>query len=66
LNAKWGSTLRPVIDRTGLATTHPEKRRQFYEQALAPLGYSVRMEVPREHTGGLVVLGYGVRPSPTS
>lgn len=55
-----------MIDRTGLATTHPEKRRQFYEQALAPLGYSVRMEVPREHTGGLVVLGYGVRPSPTS
>ncbi len=53
-----------MIDHTGLATTHPEKSRKFYEQALAPLGYSVLMEVPREHTGGLLVLGYGVAPKP--
>ena len=34
------------------------------EKALAPLGYKVLMEVPVEHTGGVVVLGMGVPPKP--
>ena len=38
--------------------------RRFYEAALAPLGYRVLMEIPTEHTGGRVVLGYGVPPKP--
>ena len=38
--------------------------RAFYEKALAPLGYRVIMEVPKEHTGGIVVLGMGVPPKP--
>jgi catechol 2,3-dioxygenase-like lactoylglutathione lyase family enzyme len=53
-----------MIDHTGLQASNPSVSRQFYTQALAPLGYTVLMEVPKEHTGGLVVLGYGVAPKP--
>ena len=53
-----------MIDHTGLQMSDPAKSRQFYERALAPLGYAVLMEVPTEHTGGKVVLGLGVAPKP--
>ncbi len=51
-----------MIDHTGLAVSDPAVSRKFYEQALAPLGYRVLMEIPLEHTGGVVVLGLGVAP----
>jgi catechol 2,3-dioxygenase-like lactoylglutathione lyase family enzyme len=53
-----------MIDHTGLDVSDPAKSRRFYDQALAPLGYKVLMEVPIEYTGGAVVLGYGVPPKP--
>ena len=53
-----------MIDHTGLTVTNPEKSRLFYETALAPLGYKMLMEVPKEFTGGLVVRGFGVPPKP--
>jgi catechol 2,3-dioxygenase-like lactoylglutathione lyase family enzyme len=53
-----------MIDHTGIVVSDPVKSRLFYEQALAPLGYSVLMQVPKEVTGGRVVLGYGVAPKP--
>lgn len=53
-----------MIDHTGLQVSDPAKSRAFYEAALAPLGYAVLMEVPKEHTGGRTVLGYGVAPKP--
>jgi len=53
-----------MIDHTGLGMSDPERSRRFYEQALAPLGYKVLMEVPVEFTGGAVVLGMGVPPKP--
>jgi catechol 2,3-dioxygenase-like lactoylglutathione lyase family enzyme len=53
-----------MIDHSGLKISDPAKSRRFYEAALAPLGYRVLMEVPAEHTGGMVVLGYGVPPNP--
>jgi catechol 2,3-dioxygenase-like lactoylglutathione lyase family enzyme len=55
---------RKVIDHTGLDVSDPKKSREFYEKALAPLGYSVLMEIPTEYTGGSVVLGFGVAPKP--
>ena len=55
---------RRMIDHTGLHAKDPAKSRAFYERALAPLGYEVIMEIPKEHTGGAVVLGYGVPPKP--
>ena len=53
-----------MIDHSGLKVSDPVKSRRFYEAALAPLGYRVLREIPTEHTGGLVVLGYGVPPKP--
>jgi catechol 2,3-dioxygenase-like lactoylglutathione lyase family enzyme len=53
-----------MIDHTGLNVSDPAKSRRFYELALAPLGYSMLVEIPKEHTGGIVVLGFGVAPKP--
>jgi catechol 2,3-dioxygenase-like lactoylglutathione lyase family enzyme len=53
-----------MIDHTGVQMKDPAKSRRFYESALAPLGYEQLMEVPTEHTGGRVVVGYGVPPKP--
>ena len=53
-----------MIDHTGLTVSDPAKSRAFYEAALAPLGYKMMLEIPKEHTGGKVVLGYGVPPKP--
>ncbi len=53
-----------MIDHTGVSMSNPKKSRAFYDAALAPLGYRVMMEIPLEHTGGKVVLGYGVPPKP--
>jgi catechol 2,3-dioxygenase-like lactoylglutathione lyase family enzyme len=51
-----------MIDHTGLQVSRPLESRRFYEQALAPLGYTLLLEIPPEHTGGRVVLGFGVAP----
>lgn len=51
-----------MIDHTGLNISNPEKSRHFYNKALAPLGYEMMIEIPKEYTGGRMVLGYGVRP----
>jgi catechol 2,3-dioxygenase-like lactoylglutathione lyase family enzyme len=53
-----------MIDHTGVQVSNPEKSRLFYEKALAPLGYKLMMEIPKEYTDGLVVLGFGVPPKP--
>src|SRR5690349_20369177 len=53
-----------MIDHTGVTVRDPKKSRHFYEKALAPLGYQELMVVPTEHTGGAVVVGYGVPPKP--
>lgn len=53
-----------MIDHTGVAVSDPQKSRTFYEKALGPLGYRVLIEIPKEHTGGKVVLGCGVPPKP--
>ncbi|MEO8184477.1 MAG: VOC family protein [Deltaproteobacteria bacterium] len=51
-----------MIDHTGLNMSDPAKSRRFYDGALAPLGYTLLMEIPKEHTAGTVVCGYGVAP----
>jgi catechol 2,3-dioxygenase-like lactoylglutathione lyase family enzyme len=53
-----------MIDHTGVDVSDGPRSRRFYEQALAPLGYKVLMEVPPEFTGGVMVLGLGVPPKP--
>jgi hypothetical protein len=51
-----------MIDHSGFNMSNPVVSRAFYEKALAPLGYVVMMEIPKEHTGGKVVLGLGAPP----
>ncbi len=41
-----------MIDHTGVAATNYAKSKQFYTQALAPLGYQLMMELPKEVTKG--------------
>ena len=53
-----------MIDHMGITVSEPKQSRAFYEQALSPLGYAVRMEVPREFTGGRTVLGFGEPEKP--
>jgi catechol 2,3-dioxygenase-like lactoylglutathione lyase family enzyme len=53
-----------MIDHTGLSVSDPARSRSFYEAALAPLGYRVLMDLPKEITGGVMVLGMGVPPKP--
>lgn len=51
-----------MIDHTGLQVTDPKKSKNFYDKALAPLGYKMMMEIPKEYTEGMAVYGYGVPP----
>ena len=53
-----------MIDHTGVAATNYQKSKQFYTQALAPLGYQMMMELPQEVTRGIGVCGFGVPPKP--
>ena len=53
-----------MIDHIGLQISDPKVSREFYDRALEPLGYKMRMEVPKEYTGGKVVLGYGPDDKP--
>ncbi len=53
-----------MIDHTGINAADPATTRAFYEKALAPLGYRVMMDIPKELTGGRVVFGMGVPPTP--
>jgi catechol 2,3-dioxygenase-like lactoylglutathione lyase family enzyme len=51
-----------MIDHTGLSVSRPVESQRFYTGALAPLGYALLQEIPKEFTGGRVVLGFGVAP----
>lgn len=53
-----------MIDHTGVTISDAAKSKKFYDAALAPLGYKVLMEVPKEYTGGKMVIGYGIAPKP--
>ena len=48
-----------MIDHTGIAVADFDRARSFYDKAFAPLGASLLMMVPVEHTGGAKVGGYG-------
>lgn len=51
-----------MIDHTGVNCSNALKSKTFYEKALAPLGYSLLMEIPKEYTKGKMVVGFGVSP----
>ena len=48
-----------MIDHMGFDCTDYRRSRAFYEQALAPLGLAVVMEVTKEQSGGYEGCGFG-------
>lgn len=51
-----------MIDHTGVCVTDFNVSKKFYTQALAPIGYTLIMEVPGSLTGGGDAAGFGVAP----
>jgi catechol 2,3-dioxygenase-like lactoylglutathione lyase family enzyme len=49
-----------MFDHVGIPVKDYAAAKAFYEKALAPLGAKMLMEIPREHTQGLGVCGFGV------
>ncbi len=48
-----------MIDHCGICVTDWTKAKAFYDAAFAPLGVTMLMTVPKEHTGGKNIGGYG-------
>ncbi len=48
-----------MIDHAGIVVSDWEKSKAFYDAAMAPLGATLLMMVPKEYTGGANVGGYG-------
>lgn len=53
-----------MIDHTGVTVSDYSKSRDFYQAALAPLGYALLMEFPATVTGHADVAGFGEAPKP--
>jgi len=53
-----------MIDHTGVNVSDFGRSLEFYRQALAPLGYTLLMQVPAAVTGGADVAGFGEPPKP--
>jgi catechol 2,3-dioxygenase-like lactoylglutathione lyase family enzyme len=54
-----------MIDHVGFAVSDYERAKEFYGQALAPLGYALLMEVRGEtNASGFPAVGYGADGTP--
>lgn len=56
-----------MLDHVGFAVSDIGRSRAFYEQALAPLGIALMMEIPPEQNaqgGGGTALGFGADSNP--
>ena len=53
-----------MIDHMGILVSDLTRSKDFYRQALAPLGYAVLMELTKEQTGGFAGAGLGIAPKP--
>lgn len=53
-----------MIDHIGITVGDFQAGKQFYAKALAPIGYSLVMEVSAEQTGHNAAAGFGVPPKP--
>lgn len=48
-----------MIDHIGIRTWAIARSQAFYDAVMAALGGGLKMEVPKDYTGGAVVRGYG-------
>ncbi|WP_137939134.1 VOC family protein [Chitinivorax sp. B] len=53
-----------MLDHIGISVGDYAKSKVFYQQALAPLGYSMLYEFKGEEAGGYEGAGFGVAPKP--
>ncbi|WP_433692720.1 VOC family protein [Herbaspirillum seropedicae] len=53
-----------MIDHTGVTVSDFEKSKAFYLAALAPIGYTLVMELPASVTGHTDVAGFGEHGKP--
>ena len=53
-----------MIDHTGFTPSDYDRTKAFYTQALAPVGYTLLMELPASVTGSTDVAGFGEAPKP--
>ena len=53
-----------MIDHTGVVLSDHARSRDFYVQALAPLGYQLLADLPAAVTGHTDVAGFGEPPKP--
>lgn len=54
-----------MIDHVGFPVSDYARSKRFYEQALAPLGYELVMEIAAEHTeSGTPAAGFGANGKP--
>jgi catechol 2,3-dioxygenase-like lactoylglutathione lyase family enzyme len=53
-----------MIDHLGLSVSDYEAAKAFYAKALAPLDYSLIMEVTKEQTGHAAAAGFGADGKP--
>jgi catechol 2,3-dioxygenase-like lactoylglutathione lyase family enzyme len=53
-----------MIDHIGFSVSDYEPAKAFYVKALAPLGYSLIMEVTQEQAGGFPAAGFGIDGKP--
>jgi len=53
-----------MLDHIGVSVSNFSRSKEFYVRALAPLGYTLLMEVAAELTGNHDAVGFGVYPKP--
>ena len=53
-----------MIDHTGIIVADFNRSRTFYENALAPIGYTLLANFPAAVTGSADVAGFGEAPKP--
>ncbi len=53
-----------MLDHVGFPVSDYARSKRFYEQALAPLGYTLIMEVEQETEGGFPAAGFGANGKP--
>ena len=53
-----------MIDHIGIQVSDLSQSKKFYQEALAPLGYTMLMELTKEQTGGFSGAGFGQAPKP--
>jgi len=53
-----------ILDHVSLSVSDMARAKAFYAQALAPLGITIMMELPKSVTGDYDVAGLGKSPKP--